>query len=82
MSLKKACKKRTICEVLREINDELQGLPVHETVLPKLREAETMAKSIIRKLYEYNKNANEGFWKENPDYEADFKRRMDERYIT
>jgi len=35
MSLRGAVEKRTLCEVLREINDLLQGQPIHKQVLPK-----------------------------------------------
>lgn len=40
MSLRGAAESRTLCEVLREINDILQGNPIHEEILPKLIEAE------------------------------------------
>ena len=58
---------RTICEVLREINDSVQGDTEKDAKLRLLlNEAFTMAKKIVYKLYEYNKAACAGFWKRNP----------------
>jgi hypothetical protein len=82
MSMKTACSKRTICEVLREINDILQGESVHPLVLPKLQESERMAKKIVLKLLEYNKDADAEWWDNNPNYESDLKRRMESEYIA
>ncbi len=82
MSLRGACEKRTICEVLREINDKLQGTQLHPSVLPKLVEAESMAKRMSKKLEEYNKNIFADWWAKNPDYEADLKRRHNTKYIV
>ena len=82
MSIKGACEKRTICEVLREINDLLQGNPIHPKVLPKLIESEGMAKKMSRKLVEYNKEIFATWWEANPDYAADLERRHNESYIS
>ena len=82
MSLKFVSDARTVCEVLREINDELQGLPVHAKVLPKLREAEGMCKRMAKKLVSYNKNFDAGWWKANPDKAAKIERRLNQKYIT
>lgn len=82
MSLRSACEKRTICEVLREINDMLQGNPIHPKVLPKLIEAEKMAKKMAGKLVEYNKEIFATWWEANPEYEADLQRRLNESYIS
>ena len=82
MSLRDSCENRTICEVLREINDTLQGNPIHKVILPKLREAESMAKRMSKKLVEYNKNIYAGWWEKNPNYEKDLQRRLNESYIS
>jgi hypothetical protein len=34
-----------------------------------LEEAEAMAKRLVRKLYEYDKRADKGWWEKNPDWE-------------
>jgi len=81
MSLKGASKLRTLCEVLREINDELRGTEHHQDVLPKLIEAERMAKRMTRKLRSYSKKYDAGWWEQNPDYERDLERRLNTKYI-
>lgn len=84
-----ACRMRTICEVLREIADLHQ--PVSICSSPEmlnmrtralLREAQTMAKKMARKLLEYNKKEFEDWWAANPDYEADLRRRMAKDYLV
>lgn len=82
MSLRGACEVRTICEVLRKINDKLQSHPIHKEVLPLLIEAEDMGKRMSKKLVEYNKDVYKGWWKENKEYEKDLKRRQDANYIS
>jgi hypothetical protein len=82
MSMRGACENRTICEVLREINDILHGNPAHKQILPKLIEAEKMAKKMSGKLVEYNKEIFAGWWEKNPDYEKDIKRRLSESYLS
>ena len=82
MSLKKANRVRTICEVLREINDVLQNSEIQKKILPKLIEAETMAKKMEKKLIYYNKAGFPEWWGENPDYEKDLARRMNKRYVV
>ena len=82
MSMRGACEKRTLCEVIREINDKLQGKPLHREILPLLVEAESMGKRMARKLEEYNKAVFADWWKANPDYAADLKRRTNENYIS
>jgi hypothetical protein len=81
MSLKSASKLRTLCEVVREINDILQGDKIHEKILPKLIEVEYMAKKMEKKLLEYNKNGFPDWWAENSDYEKDLERRLNESYL-
>ena len=82
MSLRNASTMRTICEVLREINDLLQGCSVHLAVLPKLAEAERMAKKMEHKLIEYNKNGFPEWWEENKDYEIDLRERLKTSYLV
>lgn len=76
MSMRMAYNYRTLCEVLREINDAAQGLPNHAIILSKLKEAEAMAKRIVTKLYEYSKTSDKDWWEQNKDYEQDLLRRM------
>ena len=70
-----ATKQRTICEVMREIGDIHKDEPTRTL----LREAEDMAKRMAKKLLQYNKEVFRDWWGENPDYEADLNRRMEER---
>ena len=82
MSLNFVADKRTICEVLREINDLMQGERKHEQVLPLLREAEGMAKRMSRKLFENDMRYDEDWWHLNPNIKADMERRLNENYIS
>ena len=78
MSLKTVNKKRTVCEVLREINDIAGSNPeIHN----RLVEAEGMCKKMAKKLYEYNKDFDKGWWKKNPNYEKSLKARLKKRLI-
>lgn len=81
MSLNFVAEKRTVCEVLREINDKLQGTLEHEKILPLLREAETMCKKMSRKLFEYNKDFDKDWWEQNKDVAEKLERRLNENYI-
>lgn len=81
MSLRGTCKLRTICEVLREIQDyavRLRGpyLRHGQEIVKRLIEAEAMGKRMAGKLYEYNKQFDRGWWEKNADYEADLRRRL------
>ena len=82
MSLRGSNDERTLCEVLREINDIMQGENKHPEVLIKLKEAESMAKKMAYKLLDYNKDVFREWWKKNPDYEKTLKLRMTEKYIV
>lgn len=82
MSLRDTCEKRTVCEVLREINDLLQGNSIHPTILPKLREAEAMCKKMAGKLFEYNKAFDAGWWEKNPEHQERLKSRLAKNYIA
>jgi hypothetical protein len=79
MSMRNASKQRTLCEVLREINDLTQDRPA---VTAKLAEAESMAKRMSKKLLEYNKKIFKHWWAKNDDYEKDLVHRLNERYIV
>lgn len=83
MSLREVANVRTICEVLREINDLVQrdGEP-DATIREKLLEAEDMAKRMSRKLVEYNKQVYAGWWAKNPDKARDIERRLNESYLV
>ena len=74
---------RTVCEVLREINDLCQGDDERDkNVRRKLFEAEHMAKRMALKLLEYNKDWDKDWWAANPNYEKNLKRRMNKHYCT
>lgn len=57
----------TICEVLRQINDKVQGDGL-EDVRDLLATAEFMAKRIVAKLREYNEQFDAEWWVNNPEY--------------
>ncbi len=78
-NMRMASNRRTICEVLREANDLSQDRP---DVRKLLAEAQDMAKRMSRKLLEYNKEVFTDWWADNPDYEADVLRRIDENYLA
>ena len=83
MSIRGAQKVRTICEVLREINDMHQTNSKHDIIVrQKLCEAEKMAKRMDAKLLSYNKKYSKTWWEKNPDYEKDLKIRMNKTYCT
>ena len=84
MRSKNPVKRRTICEILREINDMCQDKEKKSKKIRKLLvEAEKMSKKMDRKLYEYNKEYDkEGWWEKNPDYEKKFLKRLNESYIV
>lgn len=70
----------TICEVLRCINDRLQGEKyVDERDMLAL--AEQMAKRMINKLVEYNQMHQKDFWDKNPQYLEKINRSM-EKYLA
>jgi hypothetical protein len=73
---------RTICEVLREINDMHQGCSGHDkSTRKKLREAQLMAKKMSNKLLDYNKEIFSDWWEDNPDYEKDLRKRINSGYL-
>lgn len=74
---------RTVCEVLREINDMHQEQTPHDrAVRVKLCEAEDMCKRMSIKLLEYNKKVFSGWWKKNPEYEKKLALRHSEKYCV
>jgi hypothetical protein len=78
-----ASNSRTICEVLREINDIHQGRSVtDERTRHLLAEAEAMAKKMSAKMLEYNREAFADFWEANPDVLRDTEARMKKSYIA
>jgi hypothetical protein len=69
--MKKASPFRTICEVLREINDIHQNATKHDELCrAKLLEAVNMAKRMDRALQEDNgrRLSEDGWWEPNPDF--------------
>ena len=83
MSMRTASKLRTICEVLREINDLFQGNSKDEVLVrKKLAEAEKMAKRMQGKLVEYSKEKHKDWWERNPNYAKALKRRTSSAYLS
>jgi hypothetical protein len=69
----KASPTRTICEVLREIYDELEEMHGVERAIELLEEAYDMGKRMNKKLLEYK---NKGFdLPANPNFEKSVMRR-------
>lgn len=84
MSLRRATELRTLCEVLREINDLHQGDKKHDRkVRKKLIEAEYMAKKMSYKLLEYNKEYDKDWWEtvEGKKREKLLKKRFSKSYL-
>lgn len=82
MSLRGVYGERTLCEVLREINDLLQGNKIHKQILPKLIECEDMAKRMSRKLRKYSREWDKDWWEKNKDFDEDIIRRENIRYVV
>lgn len=82
MSLDRVFNRRTICEVLREINDILRNTEYHDKIFSKLQECESMAKKMSKKLREYNREYDKDWWEKNVDYEQDIIRREQEKYVV
>lgn len=62
---KKAERRRTICEVHREIYRELVKRNPRDPLLQKLKETFNMAKKMNNKLRQYKYNYDKGWWKKN-----------------
>jgi len=79
--MKRSPPVRTVCEVLRDINDLHQEQTEHDKkVRVMLMDAEDMCKRMSEQLYKYNKKIFAGWWKRNPDFEKKLKNRLSERY--
>ena len=69
---------RTVCEVIREINDVLQTLPESgqkKELKEKLDEAYGMVKRMDRKLHEYKHGYNKDWYPGNHNLEDSCKKR-------
>jgi len=75
--LYRAHRKRTICEVLREIWDlaEVTDEDIREELEERILIAYEMAKKMNRKLREYKNDWDGQFWEVNKDYKRDLRRR-------
>jgi hypothetical protein len=78
-SMKHTNKMRTICEVVREVNDALNTISdkrrLKNTIRIKIEEIHNMAKRMSKKLYEYSKKWDADFWEANNDYGEAVERR-------
>jgi len=80
---KRVSHRRTICEVLRELNDNFQENSDHDKdVRKRLLEIMVMAKRMQYKLLDYNKKGNRDWWAENKNYEKALKKRMRKSYLV
>ena len=73
-----ADKRRTICEVIREIYDltfAVNDETVREEIRVRLKTVYEMAKKMDRKLHEYKFDWDKDFWEVNRDYMRDLERR-------
>lgn len=83
MSMRGTSHRITICEHIREVNDEHQTDNPHDIRIRKICcVMEDMAKRMDKKLRENNKNYDKGWWEKNKDYEADLIRRENEKYCV
>jgi 3'-phosphoadenosine 5'-phosphosulfate sulfotransferase (PAPS reductase)/FAD synthetase len=72
MSMREVNDRITICEVLRKINDRMQGGVIAVNKEYEIRDmlalAERMAKKMAAKLREYNEDDDPLFWAEHKNY--------------
>jgi hypothetical protein len=81
--MRDAAHSRTVCEVLREINDIHQGdTQIDISTRAMLREAVDMAKRMDRRLKEYNQEWDKDWWENNPNVNDDIERRMAVDYLA
>jgi hypothetical protein len=66
----------TICEVIRCINDRLQGESYNDT-RDMLALVEQMAKKMAKKLQEYNEKVDPNWWVEHSGVKQNFDRMID-----
>lgn len=72
---------RSPCELLRKINDLVQGDSDREIEIRKLcSEAEKSTKRLAQELNKYKKEAWREWWEQNKEYKQDVKRRIDDKY--
>jgi hypothetical protein len=72
----------TICEVLRCINDRMQGNdPNSAAIRDMLTLAERMGKSMMDKLHSYSELADPEWWEKNPEYGKELRRTATEYRI-
>jgi hypothetical protein len=82
MGMKHAAPDLTICEVIRKINDQAQGLSKKDKLIRHwCRDAEIMAKKMAARLIEYKKAEGGDGWIQwelkNPTVEADLKAQIE-----
>lgn len=76
---------RTVCEVLRDINDLHQtDSECDKETRIKLIEAEGMAKRMAKKLLEYNSKYHKDFWESTKgmEYKKILKKRLNKSYLV
>ncbi len=72
---KRASRRRTICEVHREIHDAVQADEPKNKVLALLKEAYDYGKRMDAKLREQKRDYDEGLWPDNPNWKKSRKQR-------
>ena len=78
-------KRRTICEVLREINDIAKTIDdeqVKKELQDRILEGFAMGKKMNNKLFEYKHNWDAGVFNVNEDYAEDLNRRNGDKVAT
>jgi RPA family protein len=81
--MRSAYSMRTLCEVLREINDLHQEQTTHDKIIRvKLCEAEDMAKRMSIALLGYHKKIFSGWWNRNPNWEKKLTLRHNTKYCV
>lgn len=73
-SMRRVNKECTICEVIRELYWMTDKK--NKNAIRRIRTIHNMAKRMSKKLYEYNKEYDNGWWKDNKNYEKALKARM------
>ena len=75
--------KRTICEIIREVNDLCQSDSEKDReIRERLREIHDMAKRMSKKLKDYNKRVFSDWWEKNPEYEKKLNIRLSKDYLA
>ena len=82
MTLRTASKERTPCEIIRKINDLVQGDTETEKQIRKLCfEVELLSKQLATELIKY-RNWWGDWYTENDTFETDIKNRLKDEYRT